>query len=261
MRLSSFLLGLGVLVLVGAGCGSRAPSADPSNGQDPSATSSGGIIDRSRFACAHPYFPVVPGYKVTYASRSGSTANTYSMEATAVSRDAATFSIVFDNGIRSEQTYTCGEGGVRASGYVDFGGAIAGSGSAQYETRAVRGVLLPEDLRVGSSWSTSFDVVMNIGSLPSLPAGVSMGPIEGTVTINRQAIAEEQVTVGAGTFVAMKVRSETSINMRPTAGGVTGFPTNLPPMISHEWWVEGNGLVKTETTDGIVSEAIEIITP
>lgn len=260
MRMSSVLgMGLGCLVLLGAGCGSsRTAPADPAT---PAPAGTGSIIDTGRFACAHPYFPVVPGYKVTYASQYAGTTNTYSMEVTAVSRDAATFAIAFDNGIRSQQTYGCADGGVRATGYVDFGGAMAGTGSAQYETRAVRGVLLPENLRVGSTWSTAFDVVMTINSLPSLPTGVAMGPIEGTVTINRQAIAQEQVTVGAGTFVAMKVRSETSMNMRPTDGGVTGFPASMPPMVSYEWWVEGNGLVKTETADGIVSQAIEIVTP
>lgn len=260
MRMSSVLgMGLGCLVLVGAGCGSsRTAPADP---MSPAPAGTGSIIDTARFACAHPYFPVVRGYKVTYASRYAGATNTYSMEVTNTSRDAATFAIAFDNGIRSQQTYACADGGVRATGYVDFGGAMAGTGSAQYETRAVRGVLLPENLRVGSAWSTSFDVVMTINSLPSLPAGAAMGPIEGTVTINRQAIGQEQVTVGAGTFIAMKVRSETSMDMRPTDGGVTGFPVDMAPMVSHEWWVEGNGLVKTETVDGIASEAMEIVTP
>lgn len=254
-------MGLGCLVLVGAGCGSSGRPSSTDTGATPTPAPTESIVDTGRFACTHPYFPVVRGYKATYASRYAGTTNTYSMEVTNTSRDTATFAIVFDNGIRSQQTYACADGGVRATGYVDFGGAMAGTGSAQYETRAVRGVLLPENLRAGSTWSTSFDVVMTINSLPSLPAGAAMGPIEGTVTINRQAIGQEQVTVGAGTFVAMKVRSETSMNMRPTDGGVTGFPVDMAPMVSHEWWVEGNGLVKTETADGIVSEAMEIVTP
>ena len=177
-----------------------------------------------------------------------------------VTSNSAKLTVAFENGIRSEQTYNCSNGAIQAAGYVDLAAGMSGA-SASTQTRSVEGELLPRDLRVGSTWSARFNVSMNIGG--ALPPGATntVGDVlNGTVATRRTAIAEEQVTVPAGTFRAIKVKSETDFRFDSPPGAA---PESFPPMIAYEWWVEGKGLVKTTMggDQSIVSEATAIVVP
>ncbi len=247
-----FFVPLATLVLIGAGCRSET-TASMDGSTRPTAEA-----PQNRSSCAHPYFPLREGYSATYTNRSTSgPPSTYTMTVSNVSGNRATIVIAFENGMRMEQGYACNNGMLQSTGYVDFAAAMGGR-QASIETRAVEGELLPRDMRVGSRWNARFTISMDMRAL--MPAGVSvpgaLGVVNGNVSIAREALAQESVTVPAGTFQAMKIRSTTDFRLDPVEGSIQAPQT--PPMTSYEWWVEGKGLVKTEMDGGFVSEATAI---
>lgn len=262
MKRSLLVAPFAALVFLGAGCaGASEPSAVPNPDGTPAARVETGRINgaTATSACAHPFFPLKNGYSITYANRyTGGTSN-YSMTASNVDERGATMTIVYESGLRSEQRYTCSNGAVQATGYVDMAAGMSGA-SATAQTRSVEGELLPQNLRVGSRWNTRFVIAMQLGAVLPEATNTVGDTMNGTVFIQREAIAEEAVTVPAGTFRAIKVKAETDLRIDTGPGA---SPENYPPSVSYEWWVEGKGLVKTTMggDQSIVSEATAIVLP
>lgn len=240
---------LAVSLFLGAGC------SGPSRADVPSTPSTGMPSASSQTSlCYHPYFPLKTGYKVAYSSNGLSTTSTYTMEATDVTSNQATlkYSVA---GITVEHRLGCQEGAVSEMSYLDLGSAI--NGHVQATTRNVRGVLLPKDLRTGTRWSTSFEVTLN-GT-----GATQVTNVDATMSADRSVVGEEQVTVEAGTFTALKIEGKTTMHFSSQVAGQT-----VPDMQfeTNEWWVKGKGLVKTQTRagsfgDGFSSEATSITTP
>jgi hypothetical protein len=254
MKRSLLIAPVAALVLLGAGCGgSSAPTTTGTGAAAPAAQTGSNLLGRTS-ACAHPYYPLRDGYSITYANRFQGGTSGYTMSVSDVTANQAKLTVEYQGGTRSEQTYVCNNGAIQASGYVDFAAGMTGA-SASAQTRSVEGELLPRDLRVGSSWNTRFVISMNMGGVPGMG-----GDLNGTVSIRRTAEAQERVTVPAGTFQAIRVKSETDFRFDPVAGAA---PEAFPPLVSYEWWVEGKGLVKTTMggDQSIVSEATAINTP
>lgn len=258
MKRSLFLLPLAAVVLFGAGCRN---SSTRTGAQVPAPTANQpltGALSGSS-ACAHPYYPLRNGYSITYGNRYPGGTSSYTMTASNVTNSGAKMIIAYEGGTRSEQNYACVNGAIQATGYVDLAAGMSGA-SATVETRSVEGELLPQNLRVGSRWSTRFTIRMNMANV--LPVGTNAvgDTLNGTVAIDREAVAEESITVPAGTFRAIKVRSSTDVRIDPPPGMPA---TSVPPLVSYEWWVEGRGLVKTVMgqDQSIVSEATAIIVP
>lgn len=180
------------------------------------------------------------------------------MSVSDVSAHSAKLTVEYQNGIRSEQVYNCNDGAIQAAGYVDLAAGMAGA-SATTQTRSVEGELLPRDLRVGARWNTRYTISMNMGA--ALPEASDIGgTLTGSISTQREAIAEETITVPAGTFQAIKVKSLTDFTI-DHAGGTP--ESGLPPMTSYEWWVAGKGMVKTTMggDQSIISEATQIVSP
>lgn len=244
------LLVLTSLLLVGAGC-SRATPSTPATSTGSGSSGSAPLADGARSSCEHPYYPLRPGYEIVFRNTSHSpidgtpqTSN-YSWKVTGATADTVELAVHFDaEDITSTQTLKCRDGALEASAYVDLNGG-AGRQSYHLETRNASGTYLPSDLRVGSEWTQSFDIIMR----PSAGTDPVLGTIEGTVTIHRQALAEESVTVPAGTYTALKVESRTSLNFGSIAG-VLDASAGAVDVVSHEWWVKNVGLVKTQATIG-----------
>lgn len=247
------LLPLAAIVLLGAGC--RNSTTSTTTGADsPVVERSASNPSAPTSACAHPYYPLRDGYSISYANRYQGGTSAYTMSVSDVTANQAKLTVEYQGGTRSEQIYRCNNGAVQAAGYVDFAAGMTGA-SASAQTRSVEGELLPRDLRVGSSWNTRFVISMNMGGVGGLG-----GDLNGTVSIRRTAEAQERVTVPAGTFQAIRVKSETDFRFDPVAGAA---PEAFPPLISYEWWVEGKGLVKTTMggDQSIISEATSINIP
>lgn len=249
-----------VLALTGAGCQSAGrtsavlPGAPGSVPAGSVATSSSG----GENLCDHPYYPLRLGYTAKFTNRYPGGSGTYDMSVTDRENQRIIFKIAFSGGTTATQSFSCTDGDLHATGYVDFASAAAGQRTS-VETRRAEGVVIPRDVHVGSDWDTKFDIVIHSQNPTLIKAG--MGDMSGTVAVHHKVLDEESVTVPAGTFTALKVQTETQVQFsaRGTALGAAG----APPMISNEWWVRGKGLVKTTTGEhgDVISEATEIIVP
>lgn len=260
MKKALLVAPLAFVLMAGAGCSSsinvgRTPSGPAGT---PSATPSAPTVATAptNTGCANEYFPLEAGYRVTYSNQlSSGTSSTYTMKVTSVSGNRATVALDFDSGMHSDQVYECTNGNVQATGYVDLAAGMSGV-RATAQTRSVSGQLIPQDVHVGSSWSSTFNITSSIAGMEGVPAR----NIDATVTTQRTAETEEDVTVPAGTFHALKVRSSTSFAF---GGSAVGLPP-LEPVVGYEWWVKGKGMVKTTSgLDGqaISSVATTIVTP
>ena len=266
-----FVAPVALLLLMGSGCGSSAPvtTADGSaaSGVTPSSTSPTATVSTPVAAtgsdCTSEYFPLRTGYQISFANRlsTGASQNTYTMKVTSVVGSHVTATVDFDSGIHSEQAYDCTDGNVQATGYVDLGAGMSGV-HATAVTRSSSGQLIPHDVHVGSVWTAAFTISTSLGGVSGMPAR----NIDSTVTTERTAEAEEDVTVPAGTFHALKVKSITTFTFAGAAPSIPGMGA-IPapaPVVGYEWWVKGKGMVKT-TSDmsgtSIVSEATSILTP
>jgi len=243
------------LIFAGAGC--QRPSTGVST---PSATAP--TSARASSGCDHPYYPLKPGYEVAYQSSYNNNQGGYTIRVSPAEGNAVKLKLNFNQGTTSEQTISCADGNLKAMGYVDLASAME-SRKATVETKNVEGYLLPKDMKVGSDWNAAFDVVMKM-NIPEMERA-GLGNIEGRITFHRKVIAEETVTVPAGTFQALKVEAETNIDTH--APGVPDGPTATVPSIKTvEWWVKGKGMVKSVTpTSGlgnsITVEASRIVVP
>ena len=83
---------------------------------------------------------------------------------------------------------------------------------------------------------------------------------QGTAVYTFEALSEESVTVPAGTFTAMKVKTDIALDVQITFQGNTIPSTSDFHMLI--WWAPGVGLVKTETNAELsgtgYSETIEL---
>ncbi len=191
-------------------------------------------------SCDHPYYPLRRGYVVRYqTSGGGAPVSHYRSEVTDVRPGAATLKAYFDSGLEVGQTYACQPGGaLLATAYVEM--PTAGR-RANLITRSSEGPYLPADFQVGSRWTQRFE------TLARTEAGseeAKMPDLQMLITITHEAVAEESVTVPAGSYQAIKVRSVMKANVASADAPLVGDGSVFAQ--STEWWVRGVGLVKTQ---------------
>ena len=243
-----------LLALIGAGCSSpittpevSAPTAAPAAGTPAAPTALAG--------CSHPYYPLRAGSSISYQMPTKTGTQIMKVSVTANTGDQATLNYVFpDTNVELNQTLKCTAGGVYPESYLDLASQISGV-SVNSETKNVSGPLLPADVKVGSEWDTSFDVVIHIDSAQAAAIGIT--EMNQTTVTHRKAVGFEDVTVPAGTFHALKVES----HMTSTITGIPGMST---PRVSDttEYWVEGVGLIKSDSASSggsSVMEATEVV--
>jgi len=201
-------------------------------------TSDGGMPVTGEGLCANAYYPVRQGATWSYKS-AGSSAGEYSFTDTisAVREDGFTLSTQFGDLTRTQE-WACQAEGLVA---LQFGGAPAANLSAQnmelnLEVTNVSGVTFPNEISAGDQWQHNLD----------LEGKMTIAGQEGTATGNSQtsftAVGEESVTVPAGTFNAMKIQVDTTMNMNVSYQGLA-VPVAFS-MTYNYWFVQGVGWVK-----------------
>lgn len=271
MQLRSFVrtcsvVGCGALVLMGAGCrgGGRppmpTPAADPTAiFGDPSAPAPrrADPADSSSptgVACNHEYYPLRLGYHIQYKTSfppiGGKTTGYYALRVAEVKPDSVYIKATYaadGEPITSDIIYKCSGGSLQAAGYIDVSSLARGPAyENQYKVRtdAATGQFLPPRISRGDSWSAGFTA--KITPLQDATGGESRvirEPITMPIEIRRTALGVERVTVPAGTFEAMKIKTETLFDGNPTISGT-------------EWWVKEVGMVKSTYNAGSGSEDI-----
>ena len=256
---------LPVLLFVGVGCGKTkapvvpdAPSAAPESALE-TLGDEAAILDGD--ACTHPYYPLIEGYTIDYRHITSEIAPfSYKMSVSDVRPGKGAnlnFSFTEPVPFTAVQELICEGKNIKAKAYLDIGGEIgkAMTGmSMKTETKSVSGEIMPSKLEVGTSWTTEFEFRTQI---EGLPAGAGLGDMTAVAISVNKVLAEEDVTVSAGTYKAMKIESTTTTNTTLSTGA------NIPPSVStqYQWWVKGVGLVKmTSVSSGstVTTEAVSI---
>ena len=206
----------------------------------------------SASACDNPYMPIVVGatwdYKLT-----GPASDTFTHSILSVEGNGFTEQDVFGVGVTRQGKWTCENGDLTAlnppSGNA---GTVQAEGvQVNLETKEISGLTLPATINAGDTWSQTMT-------------------LEGTETVNGQefparneltsdckALGIESVTVAAGTFDAMKVECQTTMNLTITMAG-NDMTTPLQ-LTGTNWYAEGVGLVKTVTTGSGLDSTTELI--
>ena len=257
-RLIPTLALLAVLPLVGIGCKDKTDFVlDQSTEQDTAVVQGSGD-------CAHDYYPLAPGYSITYRNTAGESQTEYTMVVADAGDEAARMEFSFppeeeeDEPMSFTQELICSDGNILPQGYLDMSSAF-GDVRVSMETDNVEGVLLPQALPVGATWDTSYDLTVTPeeGSFPM----AGFGSMTSSLSITNSVLTEESVTVPAGTYDTLKVESVTT-----TVTEIPGLPSSVPPtettVTNYQWWAEGVGLVKMENSDGSsVTEAVSVSLP
>ncbi len=211
------------------GLGAPAPDSASPGGDAPGSSSE---------LCANQYYPVRQGATWSYKA-TGGTSGEYAFTDTISSARANGFTLTTQfTDLTRTQEWECRDAGLVA---LQLGGGTAAAlnttgSSLVMETQNAQGVTFPRTINAGDTWQHTLDFTgtMDIAGEP----GTATGNAQSDFT----ALGTESVTVPAGTFNAMKVQANSTININATFQGVT-----LPVTFSGTttlWLVEGVGWVK-----------------
>ena len=209
--------------------------------------------------CANRYMQVINGASWSYSSIGGDV-EPYSFTDMVTGASSAGFTLAsqFD-GLTKEQTWECSSDGLVALEYAGGGQAsVTTSGvTATFETTEMSGVTLPNEIAVGDSWSQSF-TVRGVSILDAEMTSETTGTVQFIMT----AVGIETVEVPAGSFEAIKIEVQTTLDFMMSIDGGESVPF-LMSSSGHTWMVEGVGWVKsvsTATVMGITSsDTLELI--
>lgn len=188
--------------------------------------------------CANPYYPVREGSTWTYKS-TGGPAGEYGFTdtITSVREDGFTLSTQFGDLTRSQE-WACQPEGLVA---LQLGGAPAAMLNSQdvqltLDVNDTSGVTFPSQINPGDQWQHNSDFEGNMSIMNQ----------EGTATGNAQmsftAVGNESVTVPAGTFDAMRVEVDTTLNFDVTYQGLS-IPVTFSGTYTY-WFAPDVGWVK-----------------
>jgi len=265
-RLAVSLALLAGLLLVGAGCGKKAAAPLPAE-QAPAAPASGTDTtappleqpapvqpQASSDACDHPYYPLKNGYEIDYEITGPASAG-LKITVSGVSAGHAKLDtvITYMGSHALSQDLICGaDGSIKTNTYMDMASAFGSPFKAT--TKSVSGEVMPKELKTGDKWTLRYDTELDMSSLKMPNVTTMAGYVEQT----NEVIGEEKVSVPAGDFAAIKVRSDSFSHYSVTAAS----PPTETKSTSFQWYVRGVGLVKNEdVTNKSVMSATKIINP
>lgn len=149
---------------------------------------------------------------------------------------------------------TCGADGVR-TGVGGLEGTLLSASGMDVEVVSSEGVVVPSATTMvpGGSWKNSLSVKLRPPASAQLPGGLR--PVLSS-TFDKEAtvVGEEEVTVSAGTFKALKVRNITTAR----AGRLDSVGRSLE---SYIWFAPGVGIVKVATGENTDLELLKVERP
>jgi hypothetical protein len=204
-------------------------------------------------SCPHPYFPLEEGLRLTYrAGRSELSLATREVKSTA---EGLTSTLAVDmSGKAGSTEATCGADGIR-TGLGGLEGTLLSASGMDVEVVSAEGVVVPSPSAMvpGGTWKNSLSVKLRPPESAKLPGGIR--PVLAS-TFDKEAtvVGEEEVTVAAGTFKALKVRNVTTAR----AGRATSEGRSLESFI---WFAPGVGIVKVATGENTDLELLKVERP
>jgi hypothetical protein len=202
-------------------------------------------------ACPNPYFPLEDGLKLTY--RAGSSELTISTREVTATPEGLKGLLAVDLKGKSGQTEAfCTSEGVR-TGLGGLEGTLLSASGMQVEVVSAEGMAVPPaaSLVPGASWKNSLSVKMQPPANSKMPAGMVFAS-----TFDKEAtvVGEEDVTIQAGTFKALKVKNITTA--RASRAGSQG--RSVESLI---WFAPGVGIIKIATGGSTDLELLKVERP
>lgn len=259
-RLISWLLVL--IFILSCSFGAAAPTATPT--QQPSSTEAPTVAPTvateaptsssdTSSQCENQYYPVREGATWSYTSTGGPTgAYSYTDSITAVRADGFTLTTQFKNLTRTQE-WACKPEGLVA---LQLGGAALATENLklQLDTQIATGVTFPAKINANAEWDYALDFTGKMDV-----AGTS-GDASGNDKVHFKALGVESVTVPAGTFDAMKIQVDTTLNVTVKINGLT-VPVVFTSSYTY-WYAPKAGEVRASGTGSIAtqsfSETIEL---
>jgi hypothetical protein len=215
----------------------------------PTATVEGGTPVADASLCTNVYYPVRQGATWAYKS-TGGPAGEYSFVDTITSVRDSAFTLSTQIGdITRTQEWTCTAEGLTA---LQLGGAPAAMLNSQniqlsLDTSNGTGVTFPRQTNPGDQWQQSMDVNGNVTMMNEAAEAT------GDAQMNFSAIGNESVTVPAGTFDALKVEVNVTLNVNATYGGIT-LPVSFSGKYTY-WFAPNVGWVKASGTGNVLGSS------
>jgi DUF3108-like len=204
-------------------------------------------------ACNNPYLPIVAGatwnYKLT-----GPIPDTFTHTILSVENSSFVEQDVFAAGVTRQGTWNCEGGNLIALDPPSGASANVSTEnnvSVDFETTDLSGVTIPATINPGDTWSQS----LKLEGTQTING--TAFPASNQLTSDCKAIGIESVTVEAGTFDAMRVECQTTMNISIT---MNDAPINSTlNLTGTNWYVEHVGLVKTLTTGMGLDSTTELV--
>ena len=234
----------------------QVPKATELATEPPATSESGGMPVAGEGLCANAYYPVREGATWSYKSTGGPTGEySFTDTITSVRDDGFTLSTQFGDLTRTQE-WSCTPEGLVA---LQLGGAPAATLNAQnmqlnLDVKNVSGVTFPSEINAGDQWQHNLD----------FEGKMKISNQEGAATGNAQtsfkAVGNESVTVPAGTFDALKIQIDTTLNINVWFQGIS-VPVSFSGSYNY-WFVQGLGWVKASGTGSVsdtsFSETMEL---
>src|SRR5215211_5276969 len=199
--------------------------------------------------CTNAYYPVREGATWSYKS-TGGPAGEYSFTDTiaSVRQDGFTLSTRMGSLTRTQE-WTCTSEGLTA---LQLGGAPAAMLNSQniqlnLDINNATGVTFPRQINPGDQWQQTMDVTGNVTMMNEEAEAT------GDVQMNFSAIGNEGVTVPAGTFEALKVEVDVTLNVNATYQGIT-LPVSFTGNYIY-WFAPNVGWVKASGTGNVLGSS------
>ena len=246
------------LLLALAGCRRETPPAANSGASSANAAATPSPAAAAATLCGAPYYPVRAGlekqYRVTYA-KGGLPPATYTETHADITPDSFKLRYTFPD-LTVDTGWNCTPDGMVALEYGKLDFAREQNTRFKLDTVGRTGVTVPAAAlwRIGGTWSSRYDIKSTISAGQK---GEPQGEGTGTIEIANRIVGEEEVTVAAGKFRALKVESIFKMKMTVRVGTMS-VPTSTD-MKNLTWFAEGVGMVKAETTGDLAGATTELV--
>lgn len=184
----------------------------------------------------------------------GGVADTFVHSIVSIEADRFTEQDVFGTGITRTGYWKCEDGAlIMLDPSSDATGTVTSDNvTANFSTTSASGITLPAALNPDDEWEQAITLE------GTEDIGGNQIPAKNEFSNSCKAIGVESVTVPAGTFDAMRVDCQTSMNITITMAN-TPVTTSLT-FTTSSWFAENVGLVKETKTGTGVDSVIELTT-
>lgn len=238
-NLMKWLVVPAMLALLGQGCSRSTPPATTGTGSggSPTAGTTGGSG-----RCMNAYYPLEAGSSIKYKMVSGGENVPFTiavLEHTASTIVLEYTFVVDGREVKIKNEMVCEGGTIRGKGHFDFASAFLPF-DVRYEVISMTGEIMPADIRVGSEWTMESQVKLITSDTG--PVGRMMNGRVSRTSVKNKVVGEENVTVPAGTFRALKIDQTVE-----TSSEVAGRPFDVT-VTNLAWYAKDVGLVKSQST-------------